>query len=669
MHRNRKYITVQEFAKYEGVAVKTIKRWVKSGKISIIKSKGKNKYRNSQNYIHYTQLSDIEAQEEFIQDRGLASKEKSGAPKAEDQQYLGLTAKQKSRLNQNTQIIKTFLSACQNLPPGKLTSFTRQFAKTHKMSESKLRRITKKYIKDGIESLIPRWNPGIQKRKFETDKETVRFIEKTYMIELGPSIQETYQRYCEEFRDKRDLLFSHTTLANFINRNWSESERLLARNPDEWKKHHGIYVNRDWNKVLLNEVWFSDSKQIDIACLYNKKVIFPWLTAFMDAKSRKFTGWVLTATPDKWAINQAFDYGIATHGVPKVIYIDRGKPYKSYHISGGKLTTGKVINLFEDIENEPFIGLFREAGCDVFFAYPRNAKEKIIEAAFGIFTNRLNYLPGWRSHDTKHRPRKLEREIKQKKIPSFTELYREINKVIEERNSKPHSTTKRVPNDFYKDFTPIIPSEAFRAFLKMDRHFVKIRNGGVRIKADFYRGKELWRHSGEEVEVRRDPGDILKAAVIQGNTLLEIAYLEPAGHYRSPITLKNRETVAKLNQNIRRERKRLIAHEEEILANPDPLKVAMEMGGEELKLKPREIRPASKVTSLHKNEKLSRQVMKELEKSEPEIDIESEAATASKESIFTRYANISKRKKEPTKPPLRLIPRERLTMYNNLDEN
>lgn len=673
MHTNKKYLTVQEFAKYEGVAVKTIKRWVKSGKISIIKSKGKSKYRNSQDYIHYTQLSDTEAQEEFLQDHGLASKEKSDPLNAEDRHYLGLTPKQRTRLEGNSQVVEVYLKALQGLPSGRKTAFTRQFAQTHKISESKLRRLVKTYIDEGKTGLTPKWTCGTQRRKLADDKEAVKFIERIHMVELGPSMLETYQRYCEEFADRREQLFSHTTLADFIHRHWSESERLLARNPDEWKKHHGIYVNRDWDQVALNEVWFSDSKMIDIACIYNDRVIFSWLTAFLDAKSRKFVGWILTVTPDKWAISQSFDYAIAAHGVPKVIYIDRGRPYKSYHISGGKLTTGKVINLFEDIENEPFIGLFREAGSDIFFAYPKNAKEKIIEAAFGIFTDRLNYLPGWRSHDTKHRPLKLEREIKQKKLLSFNELYKEINKVIDERNARPHSTTKKSPNSYYENYVPVVPSESFRAFLKMDRHFLKIRNSGVKIKNDFYRGQELWRHSGEVAECRRDPNDIRKCAIILNGKLLEIAYLELKGHYQSEITLKNRETVARLNQNIRRERKKLIAHEEEILANPDPLKAAMQMGGEDVKLKSREIRPASNVTSLHQREKLARQTVAELEK-DAEIDFEKEsaereAATTNKPSIFTRYAAISKRKKEARKPPLRLIPRERLTMYNNFDED
>jgi len=488
------------------------------------------------------------------------------------------------------------------------------------------------------------------------------------MKELGPTIQETYERYCKEFKDRRDKLFSHTTIADFIKTKWTPSERLLAREPDQWQKHHGLFIHRDWSLVGLNECWVSDAKQVDIACFHNGKVIFPWLTAFMDSRSRKFTGWILAPNADKWAIAQAFDYAIATHGVPEVIYLDRGRPYKSYMISGKKVKS-RVIDSYKNIETEEFIGLFREAGSEVYFAAPYWPREKIIEPNFGLFTDRDRNVPGNRFFDTKHRPKKLEKAIRKGKLLTFEQLYQRVNKTINERNSRPHSSTKKTPNSYYEGFVPVVPSESFRAFLRMDRHWIKIRNSGVKIGKDFYRGEELWRYGGEIAQCRRDPADIRKCAVILNGKLLEIAYLEPKGHYRSEITLKNRETVHKINQNIRRERKRLIEHEEKALSNPDPLKAAMDMG-QEPKLKPREVRPASKVTALHRNEKLSREVIKGFKEEPPDLaDNESEAATANQESIFSKYAAISKRKNEAPKPRLRLIPREKLTMFIEDEED
>lgn len=674
MSRNQKYFLYpSEYAQREEISLEAAKSRIRRGNICTIRAKAKKGYRKNhpEICIHYTQLSTKEAQERFLADHGLVPNKKNELD-SEDRENFGLTPKQRARLEGNSQVVKIYLEALQGLPPGRKTAFTQQFAKAHGINTSTLYRIIDKYIKEGKIGLTPKWNCGTQRRKLEDDKEAMEFIEKTYIVEFGPTVLETHQRYCQEFKDKREKLFSLTAVADFIHRHWSESERLLAREPDKWKKQHGLWVNRDWNQVEVNEIFFSDAKQIDICCNNNGRSLFPWITAFMDARSRKFLGWVLTVSPDSWAIAQAFDYAITAYGVPKVIYIDRGKPYKSHMISGGKVKSGKVVNLFENIESEQFIGIFRELGCEVFFSYPNNPREKIIEANFGIFTDRLRNIPGYRGHSTKHRPLKLEREIKEGKILSFDELYKEINKVIEERNARPHSTTHRVPNSYYEDFVPVVPSESLRAFLKMDRHWVKIRNSGVKIREDFYRGEGLWRHSGEEVEVRRDPLDIRKAAIIQGNNLLEIAHLEPMGHYRDEITLKNRETVAKLNQKIQRERKKVLGQAELI---DDPRRAAMEMG-EEVKLRRREVRPGSNIISLGKREKLARETVKGLKKAD-EIDLEresmgKEAAIVNKQSIRDRYmAAIAKKRarEEAPKPRRRLIPRERLTMYLDDEED
>jgi len=650
---DKQLMTIPEYAEYAQVSVVTARRMLKKGEVPYLKIRAsKGCRRNHEEFrIHCSNLSK-EAQQQFLADRGLIPESKESLD-AGNEGYLGLTAKQKDRFEENKGIVRIFLDALEGLPAGRKTAFSRQFAQGHGISVAKLWRLVRSYHGEGEAGLIPAWNCGEQKRRIIDDKEVIEFMKKDFMIESGPTMQESYERYTKEFKEKRDKLCSLRTYGNFINSYWTESERLLAREPDRWKKEHGLFINRDWDKVALNEVWFSDAKQIDIACLYRGRPIFPWLTAFMDAKSRKYTGWVLTASPDSWGIAQAFDYAISAHGVPKVIYIDRGMPYKSRLISGGRIRT-KTITLFEKVEEEQFIGIFRELGIEVFFAYPRNAKEKIIEANFGCFTDRDRNLPGNRSFDTKHRPKKADRQIKQGKILTFEQLHEKINQTIEERNARPHSTTKKVPNDFYANYVPVVPSESFRAYLKMDRHWIKIRNSGVKIGEDFYRGEELWRHSGEEVEVRRDPADIRKAAVIQGDELLEICYLEPAGHYRDEITLANRKRVAQLNANIRRERKRLMGQHEA----SDPRKAAMDMGAEP-KLLRREIRPAASVTSINKRERLARETMRELNKPEPEPQAQ-EAATGGR-SIVQMLLGTSK--PEPKKEMLRLIPDEELTGF------
>ncbi len=147
MSQNKKHLlSIAEYTQYEGISKKTVKRRIKNGEIPIVKIRGTEGYRRNHQEIkmHFSTLNK-EAQKEFIQDRGLASKKKSDPIIAEDQQYLNRTQKQQSRFDENSTAVKTFLEAIQNLPPGRKTAFTQQFAKAHKISESKLRRVYASY--------------------------------------------------------------------------------------------------------------------------------------------------------------------------------------------------------------------------------------------------------------------------------------------------------------------------------------------------------------------------------------------------------------------------------------------------------------------------------------------------------------------------------------------
>ncbi|MCG6537534.1 MAG: transposase family protein, partial [Syntrophales bacterium LBB04] len=247
------------------------------------------------------------------------------------------------------------------------------------------------------------------------------FVDRSFLVKYGPPVKEVYEKLVQRFQGKFDVP-SLRTVHNYINSRWNKSEQLCIRDPEAWNRKYSPYVRRDWNKVGVNETWIGDAKQVDIACLYREKAIFPWISVFMDARSRKFVGWVVVPTHNSLSIGQAFLNGVSQCGPPKTVYIDRGKDYKSRFIAGEKEKTGSVIKLFDDVEQTKIPGILRELGVEIFFASPYNAREKLIESNFGIFTDRLRHLPGYRGHNTKTRPKKLAQEIKKCNLFPFEDL-------------------------------------------------------------------------------------------------------------------------------------------------------------------------------------------------------------------------------------------------------
>jgi len=390
-------------------------------------------------------------------------------------------------------------------------------------------------------------------------------------------------------------------------------------------------VRRDWTKVELNETWIADNKQVDICCLYRGKAIFPWLTVCEEALSRKFVSWILVATPNALAIGQSFLYGVSKYGPPVTFYVDRGKDYKSTYIAGKK----EKRDINGDLVAPALPGLVAQLGTEMFYAVGRNPREKIIEPAFGIFTDRLKNLPGYRGHSTKTRPKKLDHEIKTGNLLTFEELSAKIDELLNERNARPHSTTGKTPDSYWEDYQAVIPSHHVLDFLLMDVHEATVRDSSVMVKGLLYRGDELFKLAGEKVEVRRDPKDIRRAAIIYKDQVFCHATLETPDHYRSKITLQSVQDAARIRKKIKQYCKAII-ESEDIIENP--LKVAVDLDQKE-KVRVRDIRPAdSKVVGLHRKEKLARDVSDAMRAADLHMDEHQEENTAAAgRDILSRY--------------------------------
>jgi putative transposase len=546
---------------------------------------------------------------------------------------------QKKIADRRLKIVKEFFQVRKDIPPKKLTEVKRKFSKHNNINYKTLNNWIFDYQHGGYQALVPNWNNG--EYQSIITPEIAKFIEKNFLQPLGPPIKKVHEDLCKTFADKGLRLPTYRTVAAFIESKWTAGQQLLIRDKEAWNRLYDPFVRRDWTKVELNEVWIGDHKQIDVACLYRGKAIFPWLTVVEEAKSRKFVGWILVPTPNALAIGQSFLYGVSKYGPPKTFYVDRGKDYKSKYIAGEK--ERKDIN--GDLIDPALPGLVANLGTEIFYAVGRNPREKICEPAFGIFTDRSKDLPGYRGHSVKTRPKKLDHEIKTMNLLTFEELSVKIDDLLNERNARLHSTTGKTPDSYWEGFQPIIPSQHVLDYLLMDVQEATVKDSSVLIKGLLYRGDELFKLAGERVEVRRDPKDIRRAVIIYKEQVFCSASLETPDHYRSEIILQSVSDAARIRKKIKKFRKEIMESEDFI---DDPLKLAVDLDQKE-KIRQRDIRPAdSKVISLHRREKLARSVSDTMRKSELKMDESLEANTAAAGSdILSRYLAATAGKSRP----------------------
>lgn len=136
------------------------------------------------------------------------------------------------------------------------------------------------------------------------------------------------------------------------------------------------YIKRMYQNLESNAIWVADNHTFDVMVQKAGKQARVYLTAFMDVRSRKFTGWCVTDAPSSDATIYALKKGCERYGVPKAVYTDNGREFL-FHDFGdngfrkkGLDTAIKTLSILEDL------------GIAFCAALPRNARAKGIERAF-----------------------------------------------------------------------------------------------------------------------------------------------------------------------------------------------------------------------------------------------------------------------------------------------
>jgi transposase len=662
MNSSPKYnLTIQEYAKREGVSKITVKRRIWNKEIPIIKVKRDKGYRRNHVsiLINYTNLSNKDAQDAFLRDRNLLPSEDKKAPDGDEKRiFLDLTEKQKRRFANKDAAQKEVVQALSDAPQGKRGIIISKVANSFGISPRTLYRDLKKVKQDGGDSLIPGWHRG--QRPKAINNEIASIIDNLYLKDSRPSIKEV----CETLKKSHNIKIPYPTVVRYINIKYTPGQQLLFRDPEEWNKKFSPYVRRDWSKVAVNEIWIGDQKQLDVPCVFRGRVIFPWVTVFMDMASRAYVGWILTAIPDAWAVSQALVYGVRKLGPPGTVYLDRGKQYKAKAISGGKVERSKVVRLFKDIKDTIIPGIFGELGIEIFWAAPYNAREKPIEPSFRVF-NRLRHLfPGYRGPYVTKRPKDHAKLLKSAKLPSLEEMAQGVDTIVTEYNERVHSETNRSPNSFFSNFKRVIPSEKLLAFLLLVENHVTARDSTVTVDGLVYRHDDLWKLAGELVEVRRDPQNIQRAAIIYQNRVFCFATLEVPGHYRSPRTLESVKTTRRIRRQVSKWRKSVLEHEGAI---ENPLTYAVDLEEMEI-IQSRDIQPPdSKITRIHQREKLARKTIEGIKREDEEVQEANKAAVGGRLTL-DRLLVASETEKEK-RPRIQLIGDSDLELFDHDEED
>lgn len=153
-------------------------------------------------------------------------------------------------------------------------------------------------------------------------------------------------------------------------------------------------MDRDKTDIVSNDIWFSDHHRVDVFTLNEdaSRLCRLWLTVFFDARSNKVISYICrNADPAADVIKQSMKKGMELHGIPKEVYFDNGKDYRS-----------------KAFQQDFPLSLVHQLGINSIYATAYHGQAKTVERFFRTFEERFGKMfPTYTGKDAKNRPEKM----------------------------------------------------------------------------------------------------------------------------------------------------------------------------------------------------------------------------------------------------------------------
>lgn len=519
-----KWLTVDEVSELLKITPQAVRKNAAKGKYGTIKYEQSNKGGGKQGQALNINLANLksEAQVKYFQQHQAATIE----PTFDSTDNVWATAPQWKReiatkRSQILQELELFIAA--NPTTGR-TELIKAFVKVKKSTtnEEKISITTiyywqKAYRQYGITGLLP--DLGKRSEKRVIDPEAYEFFMALYNSLQRRTVADCYVDLAVVAAKRGWRIPSLRTMQRIVQQDVPEAVKVLGREGKEaFRNKIEPYLLRDPDSIKGGQVWVGDHYRFDLFVKGpNGKPVRPWLTAWVDMRSRKFLGWVVSFNPSTDTIMGAFANAAMNKeiGLPEDIYIDNGRDYSSYEFAGrGHRKAAKSNEL-------QVRSLIAELNINAHFAIPKNARAKVIERTFKIvaekFCKRFSTYCG---SDNKERPEGLEDILKTDAVPTVDEIRQAFDDWVQWVYNKTESDGQgrkgECPDEtFARTRTAIRTTSESALRLCMMRHSkpLTVNRNGIKLFNNFYYDVKLLEYIKEKVYVRYRDTDLAKVFV------------------------------------------------------------------------------------------------------------------------------------------------------------
>ena len=382
-----------------------------------------------------------------------------------------------------------------------------------------------KYERYGLAGLAPQYAKRKGGNGASLDDNAKEIIEAIYLDPRKPSIA-SVERDIKQFGYE----LNYSIINRYINNEIPNSVKVFYRMGEKaYHDRFDPYIQRDYTLFKAMEWGCGDHHLFDFVIIHEGRIFRPWLTMFIDMRSRKITGWHIDVVPNTLTIMRAFSMSVETCGLFENLLIDNGKDFKSAWFAGsGANSRWKERRTTPERETLDVIeGVLHDCGTKAHFATPYRGQSKPIERGFRtvieLFSKRRETYVGSntidRPADTKLFWGKINGRDRIEVTYTLPQLRDDFSKFVTWFNAEwQHSGQGMDGGTPEEVFAANLEAkrempEAMRKYVFAVRERRVVQRDGVKIDGVSYYSEKMIAFTGQQVEVRRDINDIGKVSV------------------------------------------------------------------------------------------------------------------------------------------------------------
>ncbi len=463
------------------------------------------------------------------------------------EELLDVPVKKKEKALQRLGIIREFakFSAAYVRQGGTYSGSMELFVGRHGIGKRSLQRWIGNYRDQGIKGLIDTWGNG----KFISDSITIEaweIFKSMYLTQQRLSIKQCWQNICFINTDEKKgwkipvLKFMY----KFVDRHIPLFVRVLGREGmAAYEAKCAPYIEMDPDSIAPGQVFVGDHHQFNCWVRYHNKWIRPWVTAWMDMRSRAIVGSHISASPNQTTILLAMKRAIEKYGPPESVKIDNGRDYDSQMWTGTTKAKRKALRAGY-LDTQMVTGIYAMMNIAVTFSIPYHPQSKGIERLFDTldrqFTKTFDTYCG---KDSGRKPDYLNDLLKNEKaigqahdLETFAEL---TGQYFEAYNNSAHSgrgMDGKSPAEVLatRQSRRVLSEGVLELLLRDWSGELTVSKNGVRFKGLSFGqyDMDLMRYQGKKVRIAYDPEDLRRVYVYDAVTLRLITIAEQAQFIR-----------------------------------------------------------------------------------------------------------------------------------------